>query len=65
MSPGAARPDEPPRRQINPKRVATASCLTPIQTDGSPARASPKEVKKHAEWCMIRANVWAFALGFL
>jgi hypothetical protein len=40
MSCGAMCPNEPPPRQINPKRVAQRVALTPIQQVGSPARAT-------------------------
>jgi hypothetical protein len=34
----------------------TASGLTPIQTDGSPARDRPPDLQKRSAWCMIRAR---------
>ena len=57
MSRGAACPDEPPTKADQPQTRCTASCLTPIQPDGSPARARSTDVQKRATWCMIAARL--------
>jgi hypothetical protein len=58
MSRGASCPDEPPIQADQPQTRCTASCLTPIETDGSPARDRQPDVQKRSAWCMIRARTY-------
>jgi hypothetical protein len=56
MTRGASCPDESPTKVNQSETRCTASCLTPIQPAGWPARARSTEVQKRATWCMIQ--VW-------
>jgi hypothetical protein len=56
MSRRAVCPDEPPTQADQPQTRRTASCLTPIQTDGSPARDRRPDLQKRSAWRMIRAR---------
>ena len=55
MSRGASCPDEPPIQADQPQTRCTASCLTPIETDGSPARDRQPDVQKRSATPLVYA----------
>src|SRR4029077_13625779 len=53
---GGAVPQRAAEQADQSQTCCTASCLTPLQTDGSPARDPRSEMRKRSASCMIRAR---------